>query len=128
MAARDDGEEPVAYVISRGRLADFLLSLSLPVFAWPGRQLFRVVLHGSGFVLPVDGRPSSVGFYITYFVAGRDVRSAERKAAERLNERWANVYDEAAGELIVETEEVERLDDRFMWRSRSGFVFYSSDE
>lgn len=129
MAADErEEEEPIAYVISHGRIADFLRRLSRPVFAWPGRSLYRVVLHGHGFVLRLEGLPPKIGFYITYFVAARNVRAAEAKALQRLNDRWETFYDDATGQLLVEVEEVEELDARFLMRSRYGLAFYYSDD
>ncbi|HEX6097813.1 MAG TPA: hypothetical protein VF432_15920 [Thermoanaerobaculia bacterium] len=124
-----ENEEPVAYVVTRGWLADFILRLTRPVVAWPGQELYRVVLHGHGFVHSVAGLPPRIGFYTTYFVAARDVRSAEGKAVQRLRERWDTFYsDEATGDLVIDVEESERLPQRFLRRSRWGLAFYRNDD
>lgn len=122
--SREDAE-PIGYVVSHGWLADFLMRLSRPVVAWPGEHLFRIVLHGTGFVHHVEGVPPRRGFYTTYFVAARDVRTAEAKAMQRVRERWETFYDDATGELSLTVEETERLPERFLRRSRLGFAFYS---
>jgi hypothetical protein len=127
--ADDESQEPVGYVVSHGRIADFLLRFVLPVIALPGRSIFRVVLHGHGFVHHVEGLPPRIGFYITYFVASREARTAEAKAQKRLRERWETFYaDDATGELLVETEEIEMMAERFLARSRWGIAFYSEDD
>jgi hypothetical protein len=72
--------------------------------------------------------PARIGFYITYFVAARNVRSAEARAVQRLRDRWEAFYSEASGELIIEVHEIERLRQRFRFRWRQGFAFYSVDD
>lgn len=126
--AENDTSEPVGYVVSNGWLFDFLHRLSIPVLAWPGQSLFRVVLHGHGFVLPVQGLPPRIGFFTTYFVAARNVRNAEARAKQRLTDRWATFYPDAEGELQLEIEDLERLHERFRKRSHHGFAFYSTDD
>lgn len=126
-ASTDESQEPVAYIVSRGRLADFILRWSLPAIAWPGQSLFRVVLHGHGFVHTVEGLPPRIGFYVTYFIAARNVRAAEASAIQRLADRWETFFaHETTGQLIIETHETERLQDRFLRRSRWGMAFYNS--
>lgn len=122
-------EEPVGYVISRGRIADFLLGLAFPAIAWPGQSLYRIVLHGHGFVWNVEILPEPwIGFYVTYFVAARDVRTAEATAQKRLRDRWDAFYaDDVTGELIVEIDDIEQLEERFLARSRYGMAFYRGE-
>jgi len=115
-------KEPVATLLSAGRLVDVLQKLSLPVVAWPGRSIFRVRLHGHGFVLEVQGSTPCIGFYTTLFVAARTVRLAEAKAVSALQDRWETFYADAAGQLRIEVEEIERLHRRYMTRSRHGMV------
>jgi hypothetical protein len=125
----EESSEPIAYVVSQGRIADFLIGFTLPVIAMPGRSIFRVLLHGSGFVQELEGLPPRIGFYVTYFVASRDVRSAEATTHKRLRDRWDTFYaDDARGELTIATEEIERVEERFLARSRLGMSFYSSDD
>jgi hypothetical protein len=128
---RDDQSEndaPIGYVIGRGRAADFFTRLALPVLALPPDGLYRVLLHGRGFELPVKQSEPMVSFLVTYYVAARSKNRAETRAVKRVTERWRNLYAEARGELVVVAEEVERLPQRFARRSRSGFAFYPDEQ
>lgn len=127
MSVDDDasGSEPIAHVIGRGRLVDFLTRLALPVLAIPPRALYRVVVHGRGFELPVEQSNPVVGFDVTYYVAARTADDAETRALQRARDRWETFYAEATGALVVAAAEVEPLPHRFARRSRTGFSFFS---
>ena len=114
----------MGYVIGRGWAADFLTRLSAPVLAVPPKALYRVLLHGHGFELPVEHSEPMIGFHVTYYVAARSARHAEGLALRRVAERWQSVYAEAEGDLNVVVQEVQRLQERFARRGRSGFSFY----
>jgi hypothetical protein len=129
--SRDDDSpsaEPIAYVLSRGFAADFLTRLAFPVLAVPPRTLYRVVVHGRGFVLPVEQSDPIVGFRVTFCVAARTEDDAKKRAMQRARDRWETFYAEATGELVVAVDEVERLGRRFARRSRTGFSFYGGDD
>ena len=131
MVSRDEqptNAAPIGYVIGRGWAADFLTRLAFPVLAVPPRALYRVLLHGRGFELPVERSERMVGFYVTYYVAARSAGQAEARAVERVTDRWQNFYPEARGALVVAVEEVQRLQQRLARRSRTGFSFYSDEE
>lgn len=119
--------EPIAYVIGRGRAADFLTRLAFPAIALPPRSLYRVVVRGHGFELPIDGEEPVVAFRVTFYVAARTADEAGMRAMKRASDRWETFYYEARGELVVAVDQVERLHRRFVRRSRSGMSFYGAD-
>lgn len=118
---------PIGHVIGRGWAADFLTRLAFPVLAVPPKALYRVLLRGRGFELPVEQSEPMVGFYVTYYVPARSADEAGARAVGYVTERWQNFYSEARSELGVVVEEVERLPQRFARRARSGFAFCSDD-
>jgi hypothetical protein len=122
-----DEQEPVAYILSSGPLLDFLRKLAVPAFAFPGRTLYRVVVHGHGIQLPVEDAEPIIGFYHTQFVAAQTVRDAEVIALRRTRDRWESFYPAASGELKLEIEVIGPARGRFRWRSRLGFGFYNSE-
>ena len=121
-------DAPIGHVIGRGWAADFLTRLAFPVLAVPPKALYRVLLSGRGFELPVEQSEPMVGFYVTYYVPARSADQAGARAVGYVTERWQNFYSEARGGLGVVVEEVERLPQRFARRARSGFAFYSDEQ
>lgn len=120
-----NGDEPIAFVLSRGWLGDLIYGFSLPVVALPGRRIYSVRLHGSGISLPVEGAPTPiVGFHVTYHVAASAVRAAEERAVSRLKDWWDTFYEDTAGQLEIEIEETREFGGWFRRRSRSGFAYY----
>lgn len=122
-----DRNRAVAHILSAGPLVDFLRKICLPAVALPGYSVFRVLLHGHGFMLPVAESEPIIGFYTTYFVSGKNVRAAEGKALRRLRHQWEMFYPQASGELKIDVEELQRLDTKVVCGSRYGMAFYSSE-
>jgi hypothetical protein len=127
MSSEDnDKDEPVGHILTAGAVVDFLHKFFLPVIALPGRRLYRVVVHGHGFKLPIED-DAAIGFYLTRFVAAGTIREAEEKAINLTRDRWDTFYSAAEGELKLEIEEIDEQDSRFVWRSRYGVAFYKSE-
>ena len=121
----EGAEEQEIYLLSRGWLVDFLTRLPTPVFAMPGRSLYRHFVHGHGFSLAVGRAKPSIGFYTTVFTAATSFQEARLKAIARTRARWNSFYPEAEGDLFVELEETEPLRERFKLRSALGLVLFS---
>jgi hypothetical protein len=78
-------------VYSRVRFGwlDYLPKLPNPVFAWPGTELWRVMLHGHGFIVHTeDANQRIVGFFTTHFVPARNRQEAIQKALLITSSRW----------------------------------------
>ena len=117
----------VAHVIGRGFWRDLLASLPWPVFAFRNESVFRVMLHGTGFVLPIADAEPARGFVTTFFVAADTIRAAESKARTRVLQEWVrHGADRSSGSHpVLEVEEIVALSIRFRWRSGGGFLFYN---
>ena len=119
----DSEPEPIGYAISSG-WRDLFWWLPRPVIAWRGRDIYRVLVHGSGFELSFPGIPEPArGFMTTRFVAAASVREASDAAFASVYREWS-----AAGRTSVptlEADEIEPLERRFVLRSPRGFSFYS---
>lgn len=119
--------EPVAFLIGRGRILDFLTRLAMPVAAIPPRNLYSVLVHGRGIQLVVQESNPIVGFHVTFYIAARTADDATERALLRARDRWETFYPEANGQLDLAVEQVKLLDHRFVRRSRTGFVFYCDE-
>ena len=128
MSARDL-EEPVGDLLGTGTWRDRLPKLPRPVLAVGNRQLYSVVLHGSGFVLPIVGSEAVIGFFATAVVAATTIREAEQLARDAILRQWTK-RKFLPGEVLptLEVDEVRRLPQRFRLRSRHGFAFFSHDD
>ena len=123
--------KPVAWVIAPTTWREIIHRLvrryiPRPVFALGEQDLYAVIVHGSGFSLPIAGEEPVDGFYTTRIVAARDVRDAEQRALSAVEKDWKR---QGRGAVTLEVNEVRILDERFRARSGSGGAFYrSSDE
>jgi hypothetical protein len=116
------------HAVSFGWL-DYFRRLPKPVWAWPGTDLWRVMVRGHGFVIEAQGSaPPITGFYTTYFVRGKNRREAAEAALRLAKRRWENSVPGAiaSGDLEVEVEEVEPVEARFRWRSSAGYTFFGT--
>jgi hypothetical protein len=104
------------------------MALPRPVFALPGRTLYRVLVCGRGISLPVEGDAPICGFFVSVFVAARSADEAERDALTRVRARWQRYADRATGELELSVEESEALAVRFVLRPVPGFVFFQDED
>lgn len=135
-----DPDEFAAHVIGVGgfvgALLRFLRWFQLPAVALRGRTLYRVMLEGGGFVLPVD--PSdprdcpAIGFYTASFVAARTRLEAEALAREHVIADWQGLsllsHFTGVDEPTLRVSECEAIDGWFKRRKRQGFVFFGDDE
>jgi hypothetical protein len=124
-----ESDEPIGHVLGTGTWRDLLSGIPRPVLATGAQQLYRVLLHGSGFSLPLrDGGEPIVGFFTTRFVAATNVRDAEIKARSSVLREWKRRgYEGCAGSSpILELEDLEILHSRFRLRSGAGFTFYGA--
>ncbi len=116
------------YVLGKGTWLDLVPTLPRPVFALGSKHLYRVMIHGSGFTLPVNLSNPATGFFTARFVAARNRHDAERIALDRVASEW-NSYRDAAGDATLSVDGSEALAEHFRLRSGIGFTFYSeSDE
>lgn len=127
MAESNDNQEedePGVYRISSGPFLDFINRLPSPVLALPGRDLYCVVVEGTGMDLPIDGGGQVRGFYTGWFAAARSDREAETKILGALKEWCEALYPDACHELELKVTKVERRQERFLLRGRKGLVFF----
>ena len=117
----------VAHVIGRGLWPDLVARIPRPVFAFGSQSLFRVMLHGTAFSLPIADSEPARGFFTTFFVAADTIRAAEAKARARVLREWIrHGADHSSGSHpVLAVEEIEALTVRFRWRSGGGFLFYN---
>ena len=129
----DDEEkpEPVAWVIRPTTWRAIVQRLRRrylprPVLALGQQELYSVLVHGTGFALPIeDGLPVD-GFFTSRIVAARDVREAKRRALSVVEGDWQR---SGRGSVNLEAQEIRVLEGRFRVRSGGGATFYrSSDE
>ena len=124
----EDDQEPEYFVLSQGWFVDFLLRFPTPVLALPGRNLYRVLVHGHGFSEPVEDSEPIVGFYTTVIASAKDRLEAEQKAIMKVKDRWDTFHPDATGGLFVDIEETRLIEERFKLRSILGFSLYSEDD
>jgi hypothetical protein len=126
-----ESQKPVAWVMPPTTWRELLHRLvrryiPRPAFALGEHDLYAVVVHGSGFSLPIAGEEPVVGFYTTRIVAAGDVRDAEQRALWAVEKDWKR---QGRGAVALEVNEVRILQERFRARSGSGGTFYKrSDE
>jgi hypothetical protein len=124
-----ESDEASGYFLGTGTWRDLLPRIPRPVLAIGAQQLYRVLIHGSGFSLPLrDGGERIVGFFTTRFVAAANVRDAEIKARSSVLREWKRRgYEASAGSSpILELEELEVIHSRFRFRSGAGFTFFGA--
>ena len=124
-----ESEEPVGHVLSTGTWRDLLPRIPRPVLAIGAQQLYRVLIHGSGFSLMLDGGGELiVGFFTTRFVAATNIRDAEIKARASVLTEWKRRgFEASAGSApILELEDLEVVHSRFRLRSAAGFTFFAA--
>jgi hypothetical protein len=129
MSDIEDDEDGKYYAVSFGWL-DYIPKLPKPVFAWPGTELWRAMVHGHGFVIEAQGFARPIhGFYTTYFVRAKNRMEAAEAARRTARKRWENSVPGAlaSGDLLVEVDEVESVEGRFRWRSGAGYTFYGDE-
>lgn len=134
-----DPDETVGYVIGvggwLGALLHFLGGFQRPVVALRGRHLYRVLLEGSGFELPVEGAdaeyPNPTGFFTTRFVAAPSRLDAEAAARRRVLAEWQglSLLDHFTGidEPVLRVCATEAMDGWFRLRPGRGFSFFHAD-
>src|SRR3989442_1659547 len=84
--------EPIAWVLGTGTWRDVVRRLvrriPRPVLALGENELYSVMVHGSGFALPIAGEAPAIGFYTTRIVAACNAREAERLALSAVEGDW----------------------------------------
>lgn len=118
------------HVVSAGRWIDFFRKIPLPVLAVGNKEIYRVMVHGKDFVLPIRDSKPGVGFFTTCFVAARDVRSAKNLALKLTADHWQKWgYEKISGSTpTLEVEEVTVLVSRFRFRRGTGYTFYAAKD
>jgi hypothetical protein len=124
-----ESDEPIGQVLGTGSWRDLLPRIPRPVWAIGAQQLYRVLIHGSGFSLTGDGEPI-VGFFTTRFVAAANVRDAEAQARWSVLTDWKRGGYEASARSspLLEIEDLELVQSRFRLRSGAGFTFFTASE
>jgi hypothetical protein len=120
--------EPIGWVIRTGTWRDLIRRIPRPVLALHPTTLFSVLVHGSGFALPIaGGQKPAIGFFATRFVAACNVREAERLALSAIERDWQRkgLHHAAGRTASLAVEEISELSERFRLRSGSGFTFYN---
>ena len=107
------------------RFRRFVRGIPRPVLALGPRDLYSVIVHGTGFTLPIAGHAPAIGFYTTRIVAARDAREAQRLAISAVEREWRRRGRDPA---ILEIEEIQALGERFRLRRGGGATFYSGDD
>ena len=129
MPDEDDVDAP--YFLLNFGFRDFIRKkLPVPVIAWPGKTLWRVLMHGHGFTSDLDPPLGRItGFYITHLVSAKTRLEAFEKAVRTATDRWKSTVPGARskGKTIIEVEEVEEIDGSFRWRAASGYAYYGAD-
>ena len=128
--SREVSEEGVGALIGTGTWRDWLPRAPAPVFAFGTRDLYLALVHGSGFTLPIRGGSPAIGFIKNAVVAARDVREAEELAKGAVLRDWRRkgLQRSAGADPVLEVDELSVLPERFRFRSRTGFAFYSEAE
>ena len=124
-----DGETTYSEV--RFGWMDYLPALPSPVIAGPGTELWRVMLHGRGFVMQAsDSGERIIGFVTTHFVPARTREEAIERALHRARRRWKERTHglNVTGDLDLKIQEVEDGYGWFRWRSGGGYTFYSTED
>jgi len=119
------------FLLGSGTWRDLLPRPPRPVLALAPKALFRVLVEGSGFMLPVAGNTRlSTGFFTERFVAARNNSEAETAAQYSVLRAWRRQGFEARTnalpELRVDESEVVRA--CFRLRSAGGFVFFGESD
>jgi hypothetical protein len=106
------------------------LSLVAPVWARPGRKLYRVLVEGSGVTVPVRESTDFIrGFFSTRVVAAVSPEEAARLAFEAVITEWRNSGFQAAGSVsgtpTLVVSELHCLSSRVCFRPPRGFSLYT---
>jgi len=119
------------FLLGTGTWRDLLPRMPRPVFALSPKTLYRVLLEGSSFVLPVVGsaRPI-VGFFTVRFVAARARLEAEEKAQFAVLRDWRRQgFQTRTGVLPdLRIDSSEALRAHFRLRSGEGFAFFGDSD
>jgi hypothetical protein len=120
-------DEPVGYLLGTGTWRDWFPAIPRPVFALGAKDLYSVLIEGSGFSLSISGTDAPViGFFTTRFVAATDGRQAEKTAFESVLHEWrCKGFLKLSGTIPkLHVEKIQLLSDRFLFRSGGGFTFF----
>jgi len=135
-----DPDEPVIRAFGAsgfvGAVLRFLRWFQWPAVALRGRHLYRVMLEGGGFELPIDPSdprdPPAIGFYTASFVAARTRLEAEALAKALVVADWQGLsllgHFTGVDEPTLRVSACEAIDGWFKRSKRQGFVFFSHDD
>ncbi len=131
---------PIGHVIGiggfGGAVLRFLRKFQPPAIALRGRSLYRVMLEGGGFELPVDPPdardPNPTGFFTTRFVAARTRAEAEALAKAHVIREWQGLsllsHFTGVDEPTLKVSESEAIDGWFKHSKGGGFSFFSGTD
>ena len=132
-----DADKPIAFVIGPsgfiGTFLRFLRRFQLPVVALGRRHMYRVLLEGSGFELPLDtDDPNPNGFFATRFVAASTRTEAEAFARASVIRDWQglSLFSHFTGvdEPILTVSESESIEGWFKLHKGGGFAFFTESD
>lgn len=119
------------FLLGTGTWRDLLPRIPRPVLALSPKVLYRVLLEGSGFVLPVvqSARPV-VGFFTARFVAARARLEAEETAKSAVLRDWRRQGFDTRTSVLpdLRIDNSEALRTHFRLRSGEGFTFFGDSD
>lgn len=139
-ATEPENDETIGSVIGVGGvlgvLLRFLGKFQIPVVALGKRNLYRVMIQGSGFELPVEGSgpddPNPNGFFTTRFVAASSRSEAEEKAGAHALSDWQGLsllgHLSGTDEPHMSVCESEAIEGWFRLTRCRGFTLYADEE
>jgi hypothetical protein len=139
-AVAPGSDQPSGFALGVGgptaALLRFLRRFRLPVLALGKQHLYRVMLEGGGFELPLEPpdphEPNPTGFFTTRFVAAYTRADAEAKAKAHVVREWQGLsllgHFTKVEEPILTVTESEAIDGWFRSSKGGGFVFFTGSE
>jgi hypothetical protein len=120
-----------------GVVLRFLNRFRRPVVALRGRSLWRVMVRGGGFELPVEptaegGRENPTGFYTLRYVAASTRLEAEALAKANVLREWQGLslmgHFTGVDEPVLQAEESVEVEGWFWRNGGKGFTFFRQDD
>ena len=134
--AEAETSEEFHQIAGPGGVAGWILRLlrayQVPAIALGEKRIFRVLLHGDEFRLPIAEGKDAIGFYTTRFVASRSKQDAEARARDGVLNDWNGLslmsHFSGTESPRIAVEEACTIEERVWLRPRQGFTFYSDEE
>ena len=88
---------------------------------------YKVTINGNNVLMEVEGSPKRLGFYVARYIESADIESAKDKAADIVYEELKNkkeIQNQKGDGIGLYVDEVEQLDDEFLFPEQPGYSFY----